>query len=275
MAALASLCRHASDCLRSKLLQVQSGLISVLVPLYNEEATIAEILSRVMSAPLPAAFRLEIVIVDDGSTDRSAEIADGVCARVPDFVRLIRLSRNRGKGAAVRAAIHAARGEFCVIQDADLEYHPRDFLKLLGPLVDGSADVVYGSRFLGSGRAVLYFWHSVANHLLTRLCNLFSGLRLTDALTGYKAFRTSLVKSIPLRCDGFAIEPELTMKLANRAARFAEVPISYLARSYREGKKVGLNDAFEAVAAIVYYWMFDDRSAPAEVRAAKRPSVGD
>jgi len=231
---------------------VLSGLISVLIPLYNEEAYIAEILSRVMAAALPAGYAREVVIVDDGSTDRSAEIAERVCARYPDLIRFIRLAKNRGKGAAVRVGMAAARGEFCVVQDADLEYHPRDFLKLVAPLVDGSADVVYGSRFMNSRKPALYFWHSVANYLLTWLCNLCSGLVLTDALTGYKAFRTSLVKTLPLRCDGFAIEAELTMKLAKRGARFVEVPIGYEGRSYRDGKKVGLKAAFETAAVVLY-----------------------
>jgi glycosyltransferase involved in cell wall biosynthesis len=231
---------------------VPSGLISVLIPLYNEEAYIAEILSRVMAAALPTGCALEIVIVDDGSTDRSADIAEQIRARHPEFIRLIRNGKNRGKGAAVRAAIEAARGEFCVIQDADLEYHPREYLKLMTPLIEGSADVVYGSRFMNSRRPALYFWHSVANYLLTGLCNVFSGLELTDALTGYKAFRTSLVKTVPLGCDGFAIEAELTMKLAKRGARFVEVAIGYEGRSYRDGKKVGLKDAFETAAVIFY-----------------------
>jgi glycosyltransferase involved in cell wall biosynthesis len=233
---------------------VLSGLISVLIPLYNEEAYVGETLSRVIAADLPSGYGLEIVVVDDGSTDRSADIAEAWRERYPGSIRVIRHPRNRGKGAAVRVAIAAARGGFCLVQDADLEYHPRDFLKLLAPLTNASADVVYGSRFMISRKPALYFWHSLANYLLTGMCNVFSGLRLTDALTGYKAFRTSLVKAIPLRCDGFAIEPELTMKLARLGARFREVPVGYEGRRYRDGKKVGLLDAFESAAVILYCW---------------------
>ena len=239
--------------------RVQSGLISILIPLYNEEDFIAEILSRVLAASLPAGYTREIVIVDDGSKDRSVSIAEEIRARYPEVIRVLRSERNQGKGAAVRTAIEHARGEFCLIQDADLEYDPRDYMRLLEPLLDGSADVVYGSRFATSERRrVLYFWHSVANHVLTLLSNMFSGLNLTDVETGYKAFRTALVKTVPLRSERFGVEPELTMKLAKRQARFYEVPISYEGRTYDDGKKVGLRDAFAAVAVILRNWLVDD-----------------
>ena len=238
---------------------MQESLVSILVPLYNEEEFIGEILKRVMAAPLPAGLSREIIVVDDGSTDESAAIAESVARLYPENIRLVRAERNRGKGAAIRAAVRHAHGKYCLIQDADLEYSPADYPQLLQPLVDGVADVVYGSRFASSGRRrVLYFWHSVANHLLTTLCNLISDLNLTDMETGYKAFRTSLLQSVPIRSNRFGIEPELTVKLAKRQARFYEVPVSYEGRTYEDGKKIGLRDAFQAVLIIFKNWLTDD-----------------
>jgi SAM-dependent methyltransferase len=234
-------------------------LVSILIPLFNEEQYIAEVLSRVVAATLPEGVRREIVVVDDGSTDDSAAIAESVAATEPGIIRVVRSERNRGKGAAIRTAIEQSKGDFCIIQDSDLEYNPRDFQHLLGPLLDGAADVVYGSRFASCGRRrVLYYWHSIANHFLTTLCNVFSDVNLTDMETGYKAFRTSLLKSIPLRSERFGIEPELTMKLAKRQARFYEVPISYEGRTYEDGKKIGLKDALQAVGVILKCWVTSD-----------------
>jgi SAM-dependent methyltransferase len=171
----------------------------------------------------------------------------------------VRFHKNRGKGAAVRRAIEEARGEFCIIQDADLEYNPNDFRQLLQPLADGVADAVYGSRFAaGSRRRVLYYWHAIANRLLTGLANAVSGLNLTDMETGYKAFRSSLVKGIPLRSNRFGFEPEITIKIAKRHARVYEVPISYEGRTYEEGKKIGLKDALEAVWTILRFGLTSD-----------------
>src|SRR5579864_682054 len=185
-------------------------LLSILVPLYNEEEFIGPLLQRVLEAPLPEGMDREIVVVDDGSTDGSAEIAEEI-ARTHVEIRVIRHARNQGKGAAIRTAVEEARGELCLIQDADLEYDPREYMHLLNPLIEGKADAVYGSRFMIVGeRRVLYFWHSVANRLLTELANLVADLNLTDMETGYKAFRTSLLKSIPIRSLRFGIEPELT-----------------------------------------------------------------
>lgn len=227
------------------------ALVSILVPLYNEEEFVDETLRRVLSANLPPGMRREVVVVDDGSTDESASIVEGFAALHPDQVRLVRKAKNAGKGAAIRTALEYASGEYTIIQDGDLEYHPREYAQLLQPLIDGVADVVYGSRFANaSRRRVLYFWHTVANYGLTVLCNIVSDLNLTDMETGYKAFRTSLLKSVPIRCNRFGIEPELTIKLAKRQARFYEVPIAYEGRTYEEGKKVGLWDALEAVAVI-------------------------
>jgi glycosyltransferase involved in cell wall biosynthesis len=233
---------------------MHASLVSILVPLFNEEEFIEPLLDRVLAAPLPVGLSLEVIVVDDGSTDGSAEIADSVAARADGRVRVVRHARNQGKGAAVRTAIEHARGELTIVQDADLEYDPREYPRLLQPLLDGRADVVYGSRFLVSGeRRVLYFWHSVANSLLTGLCNMVADLNLTDMETCYKAFRTSLVRSIPIRSNRFGIEPELTIKLARRQIRIYETSVSYHGRTYEEGKKIGLIDAVQAVYVILRY----------------------
>ena len=227
---------------------------SILDSLYNEEEFIGTLIGRVLAAPLPAGMEREVVVVDDGSTDGSAEIAEEMARSCPEIVRVIRHARNRGKGAAIRTAVDAARGELCLIQDADLEYDPREYTHLLKPLTEGKADVVYGSRFMFAGeRRVLYFWHSVANRILTEMANLVADLNLTDMETGYKAFRTSLLKSIPIRSDRFGIEPELTIKLARRQVRIYETPISYHGRTYEEGKKIGFKDAMEAIWLILRY----------------------
>ena len=237
---------------------MEQGLVSVLMPLFNEEELVHASLSRVLQARLPNGFQCEIIVVDDGSTDGSAAIVEALAAQHPR-VRLVRLAKNFGKGAAIRTAIDLARGEFSVIQDADLEYNPNELPELLQPLIDDAADVVYGSRFATSGRRrVLYYWHSVANSWLTTLCNIASDLNLTDMETGYKAFRTSLLKTVPIRSDRFGIEPELTIKLAKRQARFFEVPISYEGRTYEDGKKIGFFDALEAIGVILRYWLSGD-----------------
>ncbi len=207
--------------------------ISILIPLYDEEEFIGALLERVLKAPLPDDSSIEVIVVDDGSTDGSDKVVEDMAARHPDTVRLIRHGRNRGKGAAIRTAVGEARGEYCLIQDADLEYDPREYPRLLKPLLEGAADVVYGSRFMiVAERRVIYYWHAVANHLITGLCNLVSDLNLTDMGTGYKAFRTAVLKETPIRSDGFAFEPEITIKLAHRGARIYEVPVSYHGRTY-------------------------------------------
>jgi glycosyltransferase involved in cell wall biosynthesis/phospholipid N-methyltransferase len=230
-----------------------SATLSILIPLYNEEEFIVELLNRVVAAPLPENLDREIIVVDDCSTDDSAELAEAFIAAHPDTrMALLRQTLNRGKGAAIRRAIDAATGEYGIVQDSDLEYDPAEIGKLMGPLLRGDADAVFGSRFLVAGETrVLYFWHSVANGWLTLFCNVASDLNLTDMETCYKAFRTALVKSIPLTSERFGIEPELTIKLARRQARIYEIPISYHGRTYEEGKKIGLRDAFEAVWVIL------------------------
>ena len=227
--------------------------LSILVPLYNEEELVGELLRRVVAAPLPEGLTREIIVVNDCSTDSSAEVVEAFIAAHPfEKIRLVHHEKNQGKGAAVRTAIRLAEGEFSVIQDSDLEYDPNDYMQLLRPLVSGKADAVFGSRFLISGeRRVLYYWHSLANHMLTTLCNIVSDLNLTDMETCYKAVRTTLAQSIPIQSDRFGLEPELTIKFARRKARIYETPISYHGRTYEEGKKIGLKDAFEAVWVIL------------------------
>lgn len=226
--------------------------LSILIPLYNEEEFISELLTRVLEAPLPEGMDRELIVVDDASTDGSFEIVEEFATRYQPFIRLLHHEKNQGKGAAIRTAIEHASGEFCIIQDSDLEYDPREYGKLLKPLLEGAADAVYGSRFMAAGeRRVLYFWHSVGNRLLTTLCNIFADVNLTDMETCYKAFRTSLIKSIPIRSNRFGIEPEITIKLAQRHARIYETPVTYHGRTYDEGKKIGLKDAFEALYVVL------------------------
>jgi SAM-dependent methyltransferase len=237
----------------------ESRLLSVLIPLFNEEEFVAASIERVLKAPLPAGMELEIVVVDDGSTDGSAEAVEELARQHPGQIRLTRHPVNRGKGAAIRTAIQLARGQFAIIHDADLEYDPKEFPKLLQPMLDGNADAVYGSRFQSAGeRRVLYFWHALANRALTTLCNIAADINLTDMETCYKAFRVELVKSIPLRSNRFGIEPEITIKLAQRQARIYEVPIRYHGRTYDEGKKIGLRDAIQAVFIILRYGLSRD-----------------
>jgi SAM-dependent methyltransferase len=234
-------------------------VLSILIPLYNEEEFVGALLDRVARAPLPGGLQREIIVVDDGSTDSSADVVKAVSEIHPGLIRLIRHAQNQGKGAAVRTAIAEAQGDYCIIQDADLEYDPREYPKLLRPLIEGRADAVYGSRFLVSGeRRVLYFWHALANHVLTLIANIAADLNLTDMETCYKAIRTPLLKSIPIRSKRFGIEPELTIKLAQRQARIYELPVSYHGRTYLEGKKIGFADALEAVWTILRFAIFKD-----------------
>jgi glycosyltransferase involved in cell wall biosynthesis len=240
--------------------------ISILIPVYNEEELIVAAVRRLLKVDLGPGLETELVVVDDGSTDGSAEAIDQLQSELGDRMVVARHERNRGKGAAIRTALERATGEIAVIQDSDLEYDPNDLPHLLKPLLEGRADAVYGSRFLISGeRRVMYFWHSLANHLLTTFCNMVADLNLTDVETGYKAFRLSLVRSIPLRSNGFGMEPELTVKLAQRRVALYEVPISYHGRTYAEGKKIGFADALAAFLVILYYGLrrdiYQDRGA--------------
>jgi glycosyltransferase involved in cell wall biosynthesis len=226
---------------------MRSSSVSILVPLYNEEEFIQTLLQRVVDAPYPPGVDFEVIVVNDCSTDGSSEAVQNFIATTEARIRLVHHDHNQGKGAAIRTAIQYASGDFSLIQDADLEYDPNEYPRLLRPLLEGKADAVFGSRFLISGeRRVLYFWHSLANQILTLVCNIAADINLTDMETCYKAFRTSLVKTIPIRSNRFGIEPELTIKLARRQARIYETPISYHGRTYAEGKKIGLSDAIDA-----------------------------
>lgn len=242
--------------------------LSVVVPVYNERYLVGELLRRVLALSVPGVARLEVIVVDDASTDGSGEILREIAAAEPDRVRLLRHERNQGKGAAIRTGIAAAGGDLIVFQDADLEYDPRDFQRLVQPFLEDGADVVYGSRFLTrERRRVLYFKHTLGNRLITLVSNLFTDLNLTDVETCYKMFRAPLLKSIPIRSASFALEVEITAKIAKRNCRIFEVPISYIGRTYQEGKKIGLKDALIAFAAIVRYWLVDDIYAADEFGA--------
>jgi glycosyltransferase involved in cell wall biosynthesis/precorrin-6B methylase 2 len=232
--------------------------LSVLMPVYNERTVVERCISQVLTAPLPDNMDLELVIVDDCSTDGTFAILERLAAAFRQ-IRLHRHKQNRGKGAAVRSAVEKASGDFSLIQDADLEYDPSEYPELLRPLLDGRADAVFGSRYMaGTQRRVLLFWHSVINKSLTLASNIFCNLNLTDVHTCYKVFRTDLLKSIPIRSDRFAVDQEIVIKSAKRKLRIYEVPISYHGRTHEEGKKIGWKDALKILSVIVKYWVIDD-----------------
>ena len=222
--------------------------LSVLIPVFDEENTLADVIARVRET----GINVEIICVNDKSRDRSGAILDDM--KASGLVHtIVHQPVNRGKGAAIRTAIAASTGNVVIVQDADLEYDPSDWPQLLEPIIDGRADAVFGSRFLGGPHRVLYFWHSVGNTLLTTMSNMFTNLNLTDMETCYKAMRGDLARSLHLTANRFGFEPEVTARLAQKGARIYEVPVSYAGRTYAEGKKIGWKDGVAAIGHIVRF----------------------
>lgn len=230
-------------------------LLSVIMPVYNETRTLHEIIKRVRSVPIPK----EIIIVDDGSKDGTRDmLRNEIEGKIPE-VKVFYHDKNRGKGAAIRTAIEKCSGDYVLVQDADLEYDPKEYFGLLEPILDGRADVVFGSRFIGGGgpHRVHLFWHSLGNKVLTTLSNMMTNLNLTDMEVCYKVFKLEVIKKINLRSNRFEFEPEITAKVARMGCRIYEVPISYSGRDYSEGKKIGWRDGVTAIWSIFRYRFFD------------------
>jgi glycosyltransferase involved in cell wall biosynthesis len=225
-------------------------LLSVIVPVYNEKSTIQELLQKVSSIDTVK----EIIVVDDCSTDGTKEILEKVSG---GKIKVLSHDINLGKGAAVRTALKHATGEIVIIQDADLEYDPKEYPNLIDPILEGKADVVYGSRFLGGPHRVLFFWHCIGNKIITTFANMLSNLNLTDMETGHKAFRREIIQNLDLKSNRFGFEPEITMKLAKAHCRIYEVPVSYWGRDYSEGKKITWKDGMAALYHILRFRLFD------------------
>ena len=242
-----------------QIVYLQFMKLSVVIPAYNEGPTIHQILNKVVEVQLPAAWSMELVIVNDCSKDNTAnEVKVWMANHSHCEVRFIEHDRNKGKGAALHTGIAAASGDYIIIQDADLEYDPQEYNLLLKPVLMGMADVVYGSRFIGNQpHRILFYWHSIGNKILTRLSNMLTNLNLTDMETCYKLFKADLIKSLHLKEKRFGFEPEVTAKIARiKGVRIYEVGISYYGRTYAEGKKIGWKDGFRAIWCIIKYGLF-------------------
>lgn len=233
--------------------------LSVLMPVFNEEEWLEKIVDKVLTQRINGIESLEIILVDDASTDKTKEIIQSLIEKYSDKIIPIYHEKNLGKGSAIKTAIKHMTGDICIIQDADWEYDPKEYPGMLEPIITGYADCVYGSRFIGSQpKRVLFFWHYVGNSFLTLLSNVFTNLNLTDMETGYKAFRCEILKSITIRCKRFGFEPEITAKIAKRKYRIYEVGISYQGRTYQEGKKITWIDGVKAIYYIIRFGLFND-----------------
>ncbi len=225
-------------------------LLSVIMPVFNEETTIEKIIDQVLREPTDK----ELIIVDDCSQDGTREILGKI---KNDKIKIILHDTNQGKGAAIRTAISHISGDIAIVQDADLEYNPQEYSRLIKPILEDKADVVYGSRFRGAEQRVLFFWHYLANKMLTLVSNMLTNLNLSDMETCYKAFRSTIIKQMDIQSNRFGVEPELTAKIARLGCRVYEVPISYYGRDYSEGKKITWKDGFSAIWCIIKYNLFD------------------
>jgi glycosyltransferase involved in cell wall biosynthesis len=231
-------------------------LLSIVMPVYNEERWIEEIIRRVMAVDMP--LERELVVVNDCSGDGTARKLEEIKGRYPQgVIRVFHHEKNRGKGASLRTGFREAKGDILLVQDADLEYSPSDYGRLLKPILEGRADVVFGSRFIGEEHRVLFYWHSLGNRFLTMLSNMFTDLNLTDMEVCYKVFRREALEGISIRSNRFGFEPEITAKIARKRVRIYEVPVHYDGRTYSEGKKIGWKDGVKAIGCILFFRFFD------------------